>query len=122
MTQEAALHQFFSGFSIPAHDASNVPADVIFPYLTYTPVSGSWGDSASITVNVYYYGTTNADVNAKARDLSVAIGAGGVCLPSDDGMIWLKRGVPWSQALRDEADPNIRRRYINVTADFITQN
>ena len=53
-------------------------------------------------------------------ELSAAIGYGGVRLSCDEGYIWLKRGSPWCQNLSDETDPFIKRRYINVTAEYQT--
>ena len=127
MTKVAALHKFFSGFGIPAYTATSVPGDVVFPYLTYTPITSAWdGESVSLTVNLWYYTTSEAIPNAKAQELSDAIGMGGILLPCDGGAIWLKRGSPWCQNIQeasgDQIDNNIKRRYINVTADFFTLN
>lgn len=60
--------------------------------------------------------------NAKAQELSEAIGYSRKMLKCDDGYIWLNRGAPWCQNLADEVDPAIKRRYINVTAEYMTFN
>lgn len=123
MTKEAALKAFFSSFGIPAYPATGLPQDVIFPYLTYEPITSAWdGGEVGITVNLWYFTTQESPPNAKARELSEAIGLGGVSLPCDGGFIWLKRGSPWCQNLSDETDKNIKRRYINVTAEYMTIN
>lgn len=123
MTKEAALKAFFGGFSIPAYPTSSVPCDVVFPYLTYEAITAAWGDEpVGLTVNLWYYTTDEAQPNAKARELSESIGMGGVAVPCDGGMIWLTRGSPWCQNLTDDADRTIKRRYINITAEYITQN
>ena len=54
--------------------------------------------------------------------MSAAIGMGGVQDPCDGGAIWFKRGSPWCQNLYDPADANIKRRYLNVTAEYLTAN
>ena len=54
-------------------------------------------------------------------EISEAIGFGKV-LKCEDGFIWLRRGTPWCQNLRDEADPIIKRRYLNITAEYLTLN
>ena len=36
------------------------------------------------------------------------------------GGVWLTRGSPFCQSLTDEDDNTIKRRYINVTAQFVT--
>lgn len=128
MTKDKALYAFFSGFGIPAYPDNavlneNGEPDIDLPYLTYTPVFDSWsGEPVSLTVNLWYRTESEAIPNAKADELSRAIGLGGKVLPCDEGYIWLKRGTPWCQSLSDEADKFIKRRYINVTAEYLTAN
>lgn len=122
MTKEAALFSFFDQF-LPAYAASSVPVDVTFPYLTYELVTDNWeGGEVGLTVNLWFYTTSEAIPNSKARELSEAIGMGGKSLPCDGGFIWLKRGTPWCQNLGDDTAPNIKRRYLNVTAEYMTLN
>lgn len=121
MTKAAALYKFFSSFGMPAYAASSVPDDVIFPYLTYDLITSAWGgEEVGLTVNLWFYTTSEAIPNAKAQELSKAIGLGGVMLPCDGGAIWLKRGSPWCQSLKDETSQTIKRRYLNVTAEYMT--
>ena len=122
MTKGAALQAFFSQF-MGAYAASAVPEDVTFPYLTYELITSAWdGGEVGLTVNMWFYTTSESVPNAKAQELSDAIGYGGVTLPCDGGFIWLKRGSPWCQNLQDYTDKNIKRRYINVTAEYMTLN
>lgn len=123
MTKEAALHSFFNSFGIPGYPSSAVPEDAVFPWLTYDLTTSAWDDGeVGLTVNLWYYTTDEAPPNAKARELSERIGMGGVLVPCDGGGIWLKRGSPWCQNLKDDADHNIKRRYLNITAEYLTQN
>lgn len=123
MTKEAALKSFFSSFGITAYASTAVPNDVTFPYLTYEVITSFWeGGEVGLTVNLWYFTSGESEPNAKARELSEAIGLGGKILPCDGGYIWLKRGSPWCQSLTDETDKNIKRRYINVTAEYMTTN
>lgn len=128
MTKDKSIYAFFSGFGIPAYPDNAVlneigEPDVVLPYLTYTPVFDAWGgEPVSLTVNLWYRTESEAIPNAKAQELSTAIGLGGKVIPCDDGYIWLKRGSPWCQNLSDEVDPAIKRRYINVTAEYLTFN
>ena len=121
MTKEQALHNFFNQFGITGYRNTSVPDDVIFPFLTYdTPISNFDEDPVSITLNLYFYTDSEADPDAKAEQIRQAIGMGGVLLNCDGGSIWLKRGVPWCQSLVDETNSNIKRRYINITAEYFT--
>ena len=123
MTKDKALYAFFSSFGIPAYTTTSVPEDAVFPWLTYEYVASAFDEGeVSITVNLWYYTTSEAIPNAKAQELSDRIGRGGVVLPCDEGYIWLKRGSPWCQSLQDAVDPVIKRRYINVTAEYLTIN
>ena len=76
----------------------------------------------SLTVNLWYRTESEAIPNAKAQELSDAIGMGGKVIPCDEGYIWLKRGSPWCKNLADEVDSAIKRRYINMTAEYLTFN
>ena len=121
MTKEQALHSFFNSFDITGYRITSVPDDVIFPYLTYdAPVSSFEEDPVSITANLYYYTDSEADPDAKAEEIRQRIGMGGYRVPCDGGFIWLKWGSPWCQSLVDETDKNIKRRYMNITAEYFT--
>lgn len=123
MTKGQALQNFFSGFGMEAYPSHAVPDDAIFPWLTYDAIFDSFsGGEVSITVNLWFHTESEALPNAKAQELSEAIGLGGVFLRCDGGVIWLKRGSPWCQSLSDESDRQVKRRYLNVTAEFFTQN
>ena len=61
-----------------------------------------------------------AEANAKAEEIGKHIGRGGRLIPCSGGAIWLKRGSPFAQSMGDNADDMIRRKYLNITAEFIT--
>ena len=122
MTKGAAIYQFFNRF-MPFYPATSVPDDVVFPYGTYELATSAFLDGEiSMTVNLWFYTESEAIPNAKAQEISDAIGQGGVTLRCDGGRIWIKRGSPFSQSLRDDTAPGIKRRYLTVTAEYFTQN
>lgn len=122
MTPEAALYKFFSGFGIPAFAATSVPDKQPFPYITYDLVVGEWdGMESLLTANVWYRTESEAEPNAKVREISQRIGISGVTLPCDGGMLWLKRGTPWAQAVNiSGADEKVKRRYLNIDIEYLT--
>ncbi len=123
MTKDKALHAWFNSFGIPFYPATSVPEDTKFPWGTYELITGAWdSQEIGLTVNLWFYTTGEAEPNMKAQELSDAIGSGGKVIPCDGGFIWIKRGSPWCQSLRDENNPNIKRRYINVTVEYLTEN
>lgn len=127
MTPEAAIYAFLNGFGIPAYASSAVPDQSSpmwkgFPYITYDLTMGSWmRGEVNMPVNVWYLTESEADPNAKVREISRAIGMGGKTIPCDGGMLWLKRGDPWAQAVVIEGeDERIKRRYVNINIEFLT--
>ena len=121
MTKEQALHAFFNKFGIAGYRNTSVPDGAVFPYLTYTcPVASFESDPVSITVHTYHYTDSEAIPDEVAEQIRKAIGMGGVLLNCDGGAIWLKWGVPWCQSIYDDTDKTLKRRYINITAEFLT--
>ena len=122
MTKAAVLYEFFKSFGMTAYAATSVPEDVVFPYLTYELVVDSWeGGEVAVTVNLWFYTSSEAIPNAKAQQIADAIGMGGKVLPCDGGYIWIKRGSPWCQSLPDDTAADIKRRYLNVTVEYLTK-
>jgi len=120
MTTTAALYQFFSSFGINAYPVNSVPEKVQFPWLTYETTLGNWGDAPiSIGVNLWYHTESEAAPNAKVKQISDAIGRGGVMLACDDGVIWVKRGEPWCNSLTDANDSTIKQRVLNISLEFL---
>ena len=109
MTKDKALHAWFSQF-LTAYPTSNVPEDATFPWLTYELITGALDSGEiSLTVNLWYYTESEAIPNAKAQEISTAIGYGGTV-------------IPCCQNIADETDKNIKRRYLNITAEYLTEN
>lgn len=119
MTKEAAIQAFFSSFGWTAYPHTDVPDDAVYPWVTYELTVGGWGEQAGITVNLWDYSDSNTAVNAKAQQMSEYIGMGGRLIQCDGGAIWVKRGSPWCQSIREEND-RAKRRYINITLEFLT--
>lgn len=122
MTPEAAIYTFLSGFSIPAYASSSVPDQAQFPYITYDLVLGEWEQGeVNMSVNVWYRTESEALPNAKVREISQTIGMGGVNISCDGGMLWLKKGSPWAQAVTiDGEDEKVKRRLLNISIETIT--
>lgn len=122
MTQEAAIYSFMNSFGIPAYTSTSVPDKAEFPYITYDLAIGEWdsGDTLLVT-NVWYRTESEAVPNAKVREIFETIGRSGCTLRCDGGLIWLKRGTPWAQAVNTEgSDEKVKRRYLNIDAEFLT--
>lgn len=120
MTATQALYEFFTRFGIPAYPTNSVPDTTEFPWLTYEAKVGNAMDSAlSCAVNLYYHTDSEAVPNAKAKEISDAIGLGGKMLLHDEGAIWIKRAEPWLTPLVNEADSAIKQRQLMLSLEFI---
>lgn len=121
MTPGEAIQRFFEGFGIPAYAATATPSGAGFPYITYDLVEGDWGQAeVNMPVNVWYRTDSEAEPNAKVRDIRRKLRHGGVLLPCDGGSVWLKQGSPWAQAVRVEGeDDKVKRRYVNVNVEYL---
>ena len=120
MTKASALYNFWSNFGLTAYEENTVPTDAKFPYITYQVVTDSFGAEAALTASVWYRDTSWVEANAKAEEISRTISRGGKTIPVDGGVLWLKRGTPFSQSIGDETDDLIKRKYLNITAEFLT--
>lgn len=120
MTKAAAIYQFWSGFGLTAYDENTVPTDAAFPYITYQLVTDSFDREIPITASIWYRSESWTAINAKTEEISQKISRGGKVISCDGGAIWLKRGQPFAQNMGDESDDLIKRKYLNITAEFMT--
>ena len=120
MTKSAAIYQFWSGFGLTAYEESTVPTDAAFPYITYQLVTDSFDREVPVTASLWYRSESWTGINAKTEEISQKISRGGKIIPCDDGAIWMKRGQPFAQNMGDESDDLIKRKYLNITAEFMT--
>lgn len=122
MTKAAAIYQFWSGFGLTAYEENTVPEDAAFPYITYQLVTDSFDRDVAATASLWYRGESWTVINAKTEEISAHIGLGGKIIKCDGGRIWIKRGQPFARNMGDESDDLIKRKYLNLTFEFMTAN
>ena len=120
MTKAAALYQFWNGFGLTAYEENTVPTEADFPYIAYQLVTDSFGGEVAATASLWYRSESWTAINAKTEEISQHIGMGGKIIKCDGGRIWIKRGAPFAQNMGDESDNLIRRKYLNITIEFLT--
>ena len=120
MTKAAAIYQFWNSFGLTAYEENTVPTDATFPYITYQLVTDSFEREIPLTASIWYRSESWAAINAKTEEISQKISRGGKIISCDGGAIWLKRGQPFAQSMGDESDDLIKRKYLNITAEFVT--
>lgn len=120
MTKAAAIYQFWNSFGLTAYEENTVPDNAVFPYVTYQLVTDSFDREIPLTASLWYRGESWTGINAKTEEISQKISRGGMVISCDGGAIWLKRGQPFAQNMGDESDDLIKRKYLNITAEFMT--
>ena len=120
MTKAAAIYQFWNSFGLTAYEENTVPDDATFPYITYQLVTDSFDREIPLTASLWYRSESWTAINAKTEEISHKISRGGKIISCDCGAIWLKRGQPFAQNMGDENDNLIKRKYLNITAEFMT--
>lgn len=119
MTKTQALFQFFNSFGIPAYPLDSVPDDTVFPWITYEVSIAGFGSEAYISAHLYYYTASEAVPNAKVEEIAEQIGESGITIPYDKGIIWIKKGSPYSNSPADQNDPSIKHRVLNLVLEFL---
>ena len=122
MTKEAALYSFFSNFGLPAFEENSVPSQQEFPYLTYELATSDFDHPVPIAVSLWFRSTSWLAANLKARQISTAISRGGVTIPCDNGAIWITRGEPFVRSSGDGSDSEVKRKLLNLTVEFFTED
>lgn len=121
MDKGQALNYFWSSFGLPAYDENTVPDDAVLPYITYNTVTDSLDNVIPLTGSVWYKGMSWADVEAKSAEIARHIGEyGHNVIRIDGGYVYITKGSPFAQRVVDGSDEQMRRIYINITAEFLT--
>lgn len=122
MTKAAAIYRFWSGFGLTAYEENTVPGDALFPYITYQLVTDSFGQEVAAAASLWYRSESWTAINAKTEEISELIGRGGKIINCDKGRIWVKRGQPFAQNMRDDTDTLIKRKYLNLSIEYFTND
>ena len=121
MTAEQAIHAFWSGFSLTAYDENSVDEKAVLPYITYSLSYDTFDNQVSMVANLWYQSTSWMGITNKLHEISEGITQSGKVLTTDNGYIWIKRGSPFGQRMGD-AENNIKRMLINVSAEYFQNN
>ena len=122
MDSAQALHQFWASVGWAAYDENTVPSEEMSPALpriTYRVAMAEFDGTIQLTASLWDKSYSWENISIKCNQIYAAIGYGGIMIPYDNGRIWLKRGVPFSQRMSDE-DDSIRRIVLTLEAEYLT--
>lgn len=134
MDKSQVIQYIWSQFGLMAYDENTVPTGSFapsFPYITYNVVTDNLDHPVNLNGSIWYRSTSWADISKKADEIAEYIGSGGRTLPITInviggeikvGYIYICRGVPFAQRMADDSDDMVRRMYINLQAEFFTEN
>lgn len=121
MDKAQALHDFWSGFGLPAYDETTVPDGATMPYITYNVATDSLDSVLPLHAQLWYKSSSWAEITRKSEEIAESIAEHGYAIKSvEGGYLWLVKGQPFAQRMREDNDDQIRRIYINVTAEYLT--
>jgi hypothetical protein len=122
MTKGQAIQAFWESFGLTAYDETSVPDDAPFPYITYQVHTSSIGELCITNVSIWYRSYSWKEISEKTEEISEAITK--MNPPSvkiDGGRLYITKGVPFAQRMRDENDDAIRRMLLNINYEFLTE-
>lgn len=127
MTADVAFQTYMENACIAvlgndrAYTVTSVPTDAVLPYMTYEwTVADITDGDVPIVVQIWERTTSELIPNKHAADFRKYIETNDT-VTFTDGAIWLKPGNPWCRSLKDEVSKFIKRRYMNVTLEFLTR-
>lgn len=123
MDKQQALYAFWNGFGWPAYEQNNVPDDAVLPYITYSESISELNYAVSLTASLWHFSASHsrADIIAKTNQIAEYIGLGGRCINYTNGMMWIRKGTPFAQAMDEPSDKRIKRVVLNLEAEFISK-
>lgn len=122
MDKAQALHDFWSSFGLPAYDQYGVPDDAEFPYITYEVATDSFGNTVPLTASLWYRSSSWKEITIKTEEVAERIGKNGYQIKAiDGGYVWITKGSVFAQRLNDASDDMVKRMYLNISVEFLTE-
>lgn len=119
MDKYQAIHDLWSSFGLTAYDENDVPDSAVMPYITYSATVDSIDYVVGLYASLWYRSTSWLEISQKANEIGDYLGLGGRVVPLDRGYAWFFKGNPFQQRMGDE-DDSVRRIYLNVNCEFLT--
>ena len=120
MDKEQALQTFWSQFGVEAYDENSVPDDAELPYITYEVSTDNFDNQVYLSGSIWSRSKSWATVINISHNVEAAVGYGGQTIGYDNGLIWVKRGAPFSRRMGDP-DDSIKRIIINIEVEYISE-
>lgn len=121
MDKAQAIHNFWSGFGLPAYDENTVPDNAQTPYITYGTATDSIDRAITLSASLWYRSSSWADIQKKADEIDkFIVSMRPPTIELNDGRLYVTKGTPFAQRMGDPDDTTIKRIYINLMVEFLT--
>ncbi len=120
MNKDQAIHEFWSGFGLPAYDQFSIPDDAKYPYISYDVYTGALNDRLVLTGVLRYRSSSWEAISLKKQEIETAIYNMDSPMEIDGGYLWVSLGSPFAQRMDDDQDDMIKGYILNVSAEFLT--
>lgn len=121
MDKEQALHSFWSSFGLPAYDENTVPDDAKMPYITYSVAVGAMDDVQLLSGSLWYRSSSWKEISKKCEEIAKFISDHRpYTIKIDGGYAWISYGSQFARRMGDPSDDLIRRIYLNLDVEFLT--
>lgn len=123
MDAQQTLQNFWSGFGVPAYDENSVPDEQyrVYPHITYDVVLGESMDETAMSASIWTRSSSWKSASDLFNLVNDTLSNGGVILPYEQGGLWIKKASPWAQRLGDASDGSVKRIFLNISVEFISQ-
>lgn len=122
MTKGQAIQNFWESFDLIAYDETTVPDDAALPYITYSVETDSFGNTIMSNTSLWYRSYSWKEISEKTEEIAQAIvKMNPPTIKIDGGRLYITKGVPFAQRMKDESDDAVRRMLLNVNYEFFTE-
>lgn len=119
MDKFQAIQSFWQSYGLPAYDEQDLPDDAKMPYITYSASVDNINNNLFHTGSLWYRSENWKDISLKCAEIADDIGYGFKTIRIDDGFVYIRRGTPFAQRMKDE-DEKVKRIIINIQVEFLT--
>ena len=120
MDKEQALHAFWSQFGVTAYDESTVPEGAVLPRITYEVMTDNFGKTNALTASIWDKSRSWGSVTTILHRIENTLGMGGQTIRYSNGMLWVKRAMPFARRMSDP-DDSIRRIVMTIEVEYISE-
>lgn len=122
MDKAQALHEFWSGFGLPAYASETVPDKAVLPYITYDVSTDSLNYVINLNASLWYRSMKWEEISQKAESIAEYISnMQPPTIKLNDGRMYVTKGSPFAQRMSDDGGSDIRRILLSINVEFLTK-